>query len=63
MKDHNFMILDNELYSLIQTLIENDIELNEDPKIFNRYCYLRDLIESFINNVNRSKTRREKWKI
>ena len=60
MKDHNFMILDNELYSLIQTLIENDIELNEDPKIFNRYCYLRDLIESFINNVNRSKTRREK---
>ena len=60
MKDYKFMILDNELYSLIQTLIENDIELNEDPKIFNRYCYLRDLIESFINNVNKSKTRREK---
>ena len=60
MKDYKFMILDNELYSLIQTLIKNDIELNEDPKIFNRYCYLRDLIESFINNVNRSKTRREK---
>ena len=60
MKDYKFMILDNELYSLIQTLIKNDIELNEDPKIFNRYCYLRDLIESFINNVNKSKTRREK---
>ena len=40
--DSEFLQIDDELQPLIQKTLGIDYNLNEDPKLFNWYCIVRD---------------------
>ena len=53
MNDHKFMLLDEQLYNLIDGCVESDFTMNEDQKTFNKYCKLRNKLVKFIDKTNK----------
>ena len=53
MNDHKFMLLDEQLYNLIDGCMESDFTMNEDQKTFNKYCKLRNKLVKFIDKTNK----------
>jgi|TARA_R100001480_G_scaffold85154_1_gene93163 hypothetical protein len=50
LKDSEFNYIDNELYSIIQKTLDVNYSINEDPKLFNWYCEIRNKLCQDIHN-------------
>ena len=42
LKDHEFEKIDDELYPIIQSALNIKFNINEDPKLFDWYCNIRN---------------------
>lgn len=56
LKDSEFNYIDNELYSIIQKTLDVNYSINEDPKLFNWYCEIRNKLCQDIHNKNKAMT-------
>jgi hypothetical protein len=54
-----FLKIDDELYSLIQKTLDIDYNLNENPKLFNWYCIVRDRLCQQISDKKLELKRKE----
>jgi len=50
LKDSEFNYIDDELYSIIQKTLGVNYSINEDPKLFNWYCEIRNKLCQDIHN-------------
>ena len=50
LKDSEFNYIDNELYSIIQKTLGVNYSINEDAKLFNWYCEIRNKLCEDIHN-------------
>jgi len=50
LKDSEFNYIDNELYSIIQKTLGVNYSINEDVKLFNWYCEIRNKLCEDIHN-------------
>ena len=50
LKDSEFNYIDNELYSIIQKTLDVNYSINEDPKLFNWDCEIRNKLCQDIHN-------------
>ena len=50
LKDSEFNYIDNELYSIIQKTLGINYSINEDVKLFNWYCEIRNKLCEDIHN-------------
>jgi len=50
LKDSEFNYIDNELYSIIQKTLGVNYSINEDVKLFNWYCEIRNKLCQDIHN-------------
>ena len=58
LKDSEFMDIDDELYSMINSILfNNDLEMNmnADPKLFDWYCEIRNKLCQQIHDKKQSK--------
>ena len=50
LKDSEFNYIDDELYSIIQKTLGVNYSINEDVKLFNWYCEIRNKLCEDIHN-------------
>ena len=50
LKDSEFNYIDGELYSIIQKTLGVNYSINEDAKLFNWYCEIRNKLCEDIHN-------------
>ena len=50
LKDSEFNYIDDELYSIIQKTLGVNYSINEDAKLFNWYCEIRNKLCEDIHN-------------
>ena len=50
LKDSEFNYIDDELYSIIQKTLGVNYSINEDVKLFNWYCKIRNKLCEDIHN-------------
>tara|TARA_R100000654_G_scaffold32064_2_gene57025 strand:- start:1088 stop:1270 length:183 start_codon:yes stop_codon:yes gene_type:complete len=50
LKDSEFNYIDDELYSIIQKTLGVNYSINEDVKLFNWYCEIRNKLCQDIHN-------------
>ena len=48
--DSEFMNIDEELFKIIQDTLKIDYPMNENPKIFDLYCEIRNNLCQVIHN-------------
>jgi hypothetical protein len=48
LQDWEFAIIDEELYPLIKKILGINYEINEDPKLFDWYCDIRNNLCLFL---------------
>ena len=50
LKDYEYQLLDDELYTIIQKLLDINYPLNSDPNLFDWYCNIRNKLAKKIHD-------------